>query len=58
MYTIRILALWTEGLSLKNLQPQLPGRTRLNWDGANMKITNYEAANRWVGKDYREGWNI
>ena len=36
---------------------EYPGRTRLNWDGANMKITNYEAANRWVGKDYREGWN-
>ena len=37
---------------------EYPGRTRLNWDGANMKITNYEPANQWVTREYRKGWNI
>jgi len=35
-----------------------PGRTRLNWDGENMKITNYKPANAWVGREYRQGWEI
>lgn len=35
-----------------------PGRTRLNWDGEQMKITNFELANQWVSRSYREGWNI
>ncbi len=37
---------------------EYPGRTRLNWDGENMRITNYEPANQWVSRDYRKGWNI
>lgn len=37
---------------------EYPGRTRLNWDGEQMKITNFELANQWVGRSYREGWNI
>jgi hypothetical protein len=32
------------------------GRKQLFWDGANMKITNYEAANQFVKRDYRTGW--
>jgi hypothetical protein len=35
-----------------------PGRTRLNWDGEAMKITNYKPANAWVGREYRQGWEI
>ena len=37
---------------------EYPGRTRLNWDGENMKITNYDPANQWVTRAYRTGWNI
>jgi hypothetical protein len=28
------------------------------WDGENMRITNYENANEWVTRDYREGWEL
>jgi len=33
------------------------GRKKLLWDAANMKITNYDAANQFVKRTYREGWN-
>jgi hypothetical protein len=32
------------------------GRKKLLWDGANMKITNFEDANQFVKRTYREGW--
>jgi predicted dehydrogenase len=32
------------------------GRKKLFWDGANMKITNYDAANQFVKREYRTGW--
>lgn len=34
------------------------GRKKLLWDGENMKITNYDAANQFVGRDYRDGWKL
>ena len=34
------------------------GRKRLIWDGENMKITNYDFANKFVGREYRDGWSI
>lgn len=34
-----------------------PGRNiQLLWDGPNMKVTNFEAANQFVKRTYREGW--
>ena len=33
-------------------------RKKLLWDGDNMKITNLEAANQFVTRDYREGFKI
>jgi predicted dehydrogenase len=33
-------------------------RKKLLWDGAEMKITNLEAANQFVGRDYRAGWEV
>jgi hypothetical protein len=33
-----------------------PGRQRLMWDGANMKITNFDVANQFVKREYRTGW--
>jgi hypothetical protein len=35
-----------------------PGRIRLLWDGENMKITNFELANQFVKREYREGWSL
>jgi predicted dehydrogenase len=34
------------------------GRKKLLWDGANMKITNLEEANQFVGRTYRKGWEV
>jgi predicted dehydrogenase len=34
------------------------GRKKLLWDAANMKITNFDEANQFVKRDYREGWGI
>ncbi len=34
-----------------------PGRyLNYKWDGENMKITNFEAANQFVKRTYRKGW--
>jgi predicted dehydrogenase len=36
---------------------KFPGRyISYNWDGANMKITNFDAANQYVRREYRKGW--
>ena len=35
-----------------------PGRKKLLWDAANMKITNYDEANQYVKREYREGWKL
>ncbi|MFM2267113.1 MAG: hypothetical protein RL757_554 [Bacteroidota bacterium] len=34
------------------------GRKKLLWDGKAMRITNYEAANQFVKRTYRKGWEI
>ena len=33
-----------------------PGRQKLIWDGANMKISNFDVANQFVKREYRTGW--
>jgi predicted dehydrogenase len=35
-----------------------PGRKKLLWDGVNMKITNFDAANQFVKREYRKGWSL
>ena len=35
-----------------------PGRKRLLWDAKNMKVTNFEGANQFVKREYRQGWNL
>ncbi len=35
-----------------------PGRKRLLWDARNMKITNFDEANAFVKRNYREGWSL
>lgn len=48
-----------EGKKVGDWDPyNYPGRRKLLWDGENMKITNYEKANEWVTRKYREGWTL
>ena len=35
-----------------------PGRKRLLWDAKNMKITNFDEANQFVKREYRDGWKL
>ena len=35
-----------------------PGRKKLRWDGDNMRITNFDAANQFVRRTYREGYSL
>jgi len=35
-----------------------PGRKKLLWDGSAMKITNFDEANQFVKRTYREGWHL
>lgn len=38
---------------------QYPGRDiKMLWDAENMKVTNFEEANRFVKRDYRQGWSL
>ena len=37
---------------------EYPGRKKLLWDGPNMKITNFDPANQFVKRKYREGWSL
>ena len=34
------------------------GRKKLLWDAKNMKITNFDEANQFVKRDYRDGWKL
>lgn len=35
-----------------------PGKRKLMWDGNNMKITNFDEANQFVRRTYRDGWAV
>lgn len=37
---------------------EFPGRTKLLWDAAQMKVTNFDEANQFVERKYREGWSL
>jgi len=34
------------------------GRKKLLWDAKNMKITNFDEANQFVKREYRDGYKI
>ncbi|ANH81829.1 oxidoreductase [Niabella ginsenosidivorans] len=41
----------------KDAEGKFPGRgITLTWDGPNMKVTNFEPANQYVKRTYRDGW--
>ena len=31
---------------------------RIEYDAANMRVTNHEKANQYLVREYREGWSI
>jgi hypothetical protein len=36
-----------------------PGsNTKLLWDYENMRVTNFDDANHFVKRDYRDGWSL
>ncbi len=35
-----------------------PGRKRLLWNAKDMKITNFDEANQFVKREYRQGWSL
>ena len=47
----------TEAVLLGNIAVRYPGET-LTWDADSLCITNREAANRWIRRDYRAGWEL
>lgn len=49
--------LLTETILLGNIAVRFP-KEKLKWDAENMRITNIEEANKWLTRDYREGWEL
>ena len=47
----------TEMVLAGTLAMRFPGK-RLMWDGDNMKVTNHDAANEFVHREYRKGWSL
>jgi len=47
----------TEAVQLGNIAVRFP-RQRLEWDHASLKVTNLAAANEWITKSYRPGWEV
>jgi hypothetical protein len=45
---------WT----LQNTKGEYYGRKKLNWDAINMSVTNFDEANQFVKREYREGWKL
>ncbi len=43
---------------LKGWEDKWLGRKKLLWDSKNMQITNFEEANQFVKRDYRDGYNL
>ena len=35
-----------------------PRSTKLEWDGIAGKFTNMDEANDYLGREYRDGWNL
>ena len=44
--------------NIKDEKGEFPGRKKLLWDAKNMRITNFEEANQFVKRQYREGYKL
>ena len=42
----------------KGWEDKYLGRKKLLWDAKNMRITNFEPANQYVRREYRQGWSL
>ena len=47
----------TEAVQLGNIAQRFPKKT-LHWDYDSLQFTNHEAANQFVSREYRKGWDI
>jgi predicted dehydrogenase len=54
------LAIRSYQMQVKNSKGRAsyPGRKKLYWDAKNMKITNFDEANAFVMRQYRDGWKL
>ena len=43
---------------LKGWEDKYLGRKKLLWDAENMKVTNFDEANQFVRREYRDGWSL
>lgn len=43
---------------VKDANGKFSGRKKLLWDAPNMKITNFDDANQFVKRTYRQGWSL
>jgi len=50
-------AVLTEAILLGNVAIRMNGQ-KLEWDGPNLKITNNADANKWIKREYRQGWEL
>jgi hypothetical protein len=44
--------------NLKDASGKFTGRKKLLWDAKNMKITNFDEANQFVRRNYRQGYTL
>lgn len=44
--------------NLKGWDDKYLGRKKLLWDAENMRVTNFDEANQFVKREYRDGWNL
>jgi predicted dehydrogenase len=49
---------WNLEKKLANGRSDYPGRKKLIWDAKAMKITNFDEANQFVKREYRQGWSL
>jgi predicted dehydrogenase len=47
----------TEFALLGNLAQYAGEGRQVEWDGPNMRVTNHPELNRWLKREYRQGWN-
>jgi predicted dehydrogenase len=58
MGNLAIRSYMMKNASAKGNENKFPGRKRLLWDAKNMKITNFDEANQFVKREYRDGWKL
>ncbi len=56
--TILMGNLALQAWNIKNEKGAFTGRKKLLWDAKNMKITNYDEANRFVKRTYKNGYKL